>query len=235
MSKTDDWIAFFGAIGHLQIDDVESMLLKYDIGQYIIGLEKVSDAHSETDGEHMHFMVQMSDKQYHAFSKRCFKDKYQLRGKALKDKARQYGKVQKIKDVHRMKLYTCKDGKVRSSLDEETVMALIEEASHEEWAKEYHDDMEALMAYLSSAKIEPPKDLHKEYHSGWEYGTAQDSYAILCKKVIEYYVKNQKSRKGLTRSSIESLVRKFILYYYKDIDDKDRTEWIYMSLFCKFI
>lgn len=231
----NDWIAFFGAIGHSEIDVIESIMLKYEVGQYIIGLEKTEDAHCETGGEHMHFMVQMSDKDYHAFSKRCFKDKYNLRGKALKDKPRQYGKVGKIKDVHRMKLYTCKDGNVKSNLDEETVMSLIEESSHEEWQKEYHSEVEAVMGYLNSVKMQPVKDIYKQYHSGYEMIQAQENYALLCKKVIEYYVKNQKSRKGLTRSSIESLVRKFILYYYKDIDDADRTEWVYASLFCKFL
>jgi len=57
----------------------------------------------------MHFLVDMSDKDYQAFAKRVFIDKYKLRGRATKDKPRQYGKVKKINSIKKALAYTIKE------------------------------------------------------------------------------------------------------------------------------
>ena len=85
-----------------EIDKVHEILLKYDIESYIITVEK--DPY-----EHMHFLVDMSDKDYQAFAKRVFIDKYKLRGRATKDKPRQYGKVKKINSIKKALAYTIKE------------------------------------------------------------------------------------------------------------------------------
>jgi len=94
-------------------------LLEYDVGAYIVAKETTVNAHKESSGQHFHFFVQMSDKDYHRYSKRTFKDKFNLRGKALKDKPRQYGRVKKIENPERMAAYTVKDGDIVTNLTED--------------------------------------------------------------------------------------------------------------------
>lgn len=91
-------------MAHIPVRDISSVvntLLTYKIGQYLVCGET-------TPYDHLHFMCEMSDETYHAFSKRVFKDKYKLRGRAVKGKARQYGKEKKIKDIEKALSYTCK-------------------------------------------------------------------------------------------------------------------------------
>lgn len=84
-------------MAHIPVKDishVETILKTYEIKQYLICGET-------SPYDHLHFMCEMTDETYHAFSKRLFKDEYKLRGRAIKTlpnqptKPRQYGKVKK--------------------------------------------------------------------------------------------------------------------------------------------
>jgi len=120
-----EYIAFMAAIAHSEFGYLEEILKEYDIGEYLIAAEVTDTAHTETKGEHFHFVVQMNDKDYHKFSKRVFIDKFKLRGKAIKDKPRQYGRVKKIEDFNRMCAYTIKDGNIRTNMDAVPLPATI--------------------------------------------------------------------------------------------------------------
>lgn len=113
-----DWMAFFFAIRHDEFDYIESTLMEYAIGGYIIAAETSAGVHKDTDGEHFHFCVQMTDTDYHSFSKRL-KVKYSLSGRATVNTSRQYGKVKEIENLELMKAYTIKSGNIRSNLTEE--------------------------------------------------------------------------------------------------------------------
>lgn len=63
-----------------------------------------------TPYEHMHFYIKMSDREYRNLANSLFKQKYGLRGRAVKDKARQYGKLKKIRDKEKLLAYMLKDG-----------------------------------------------------------------------------------------------------------------------------
>ena len=102
-------LAFMAAILHTHLDLVEETLKNYNIGGYLICCETATDAHKPTNGQHMHFYVQMSKKDYHAFAKRLFKDKFNLRGQAKKNAPRQYGKLKKMHCEERYKMYCLKD------------------------------------------------------------------------------------------------------------------------------
>ncbi len=134
-------LAFFGAIPHSQIDYLNEVLQEYSIGEYVLCGETTTDAHKETQGEHFHFVVQMSLKDYHKFSKRIFIDKYKLRGVAKKGLPRQYGKVKVIENLAKMKAYTVKGGDkalIRTNLSCTELDALILESFQNEEKNQQH-------------------------------------------------------------------------------------------------
>ena len=102
------------------------ILREYDIGGYIVGLEKSENTHQETNGEHFHFCVEMTELDYNKYRKRCFIDKFGLRGQAKLGQPRQYGKVKQIENIVRMKAYTIKDGNFRTNLTETEIAGLGE-------------------------------------------------------------------------------------------------------------
>ena len=84
------------------MDYLEEQLLKQEIGGYVI-------CHEEEPYPHYHFLVQMSNSEYHNYKQRCFIEKFKLRGRAKKDLPRQYGITStRIRDVERAKSYTIK-------------------------------------------------------------------------------------------------------------------------------
>lgn len=119
--------AFMAAIPHDQIDYVHDTLLEYtSVTQYLIACETTLESHIETNGEHMHFLVRMSNQHYKNFADRVFKKKYALRGRAAPNKPRQYGKLKEIIDLERMGTYTCKENNLRTNLDDKTLKRWIE-------------------------------------------------------------------------------------------------------------
>ena len=108
MADIVKWQVFMAHIKHTERDYIKEQLSSF---KYLFGMEK-------SEYEHFHFLVEMSDTQYHAFSKRVFKDKYQLRGRATKGAPRQYGKEKKIRDIQKVARYTCKDKNVETNITE---------------------------------------------------------------------------------------------------------------------
>lgn len=125
MTDTDDnqlkWMAFMAHIPATDIDYVEDTLKEYDIGAYILGIET-------EPYHHIHFVVQMTENHYHNFSKRVFKDKYNLRGRATKGSPRQYGRVKTINNLEKMKAYTLKDNNFRTNMTEDQIQKYVEMA-----------------------------------------------------------------------------------------------------------
>ena len=231
--------AFMAVIEHKYAQEVGDILFQYDIGKYIIAKEKSNTSHQETNGEHLHFMVEMTDKDYHKFSKRVFIDRFKLRGRATKGKPRQYGKVKQIENVEKMKAYTLKEADYVSNLSDEELKMLFEKSYKK---AEEIDEQEELFKYLGTINMldgTPYTNGNKVYVDGYqkeEYEQNQYiNYCRLCKGVIKYYIKLKKSRRGLTKASIEGIVRKYILYIYDEMDDDHKAEWIYNTLFLKYM
>ncbi len=102
-----EWTAFMAHIAHTEIEYLKSEMGKLK-APYVMA--------AETSGyEHFHFLAKITKKQYHAFTKKVFIDKYKLHGRWYKTKdgknhPRQYGKVKKeIRDLSKMMSYTLKD------------------------------------------------------------------------------------------------------------------------------
>lgn len=95
--------AFMAHIPHADISGIVQELLQ-DIrpgSKYLIACEN-------KPYEHIHFLVEMSDVTYSKFAKRIFIDRYKLRGRAVKGLPRQYGKLNKLENLERMKIYMLK-------------------------------------------------------------------------------------------------------------------------------
>ena len=117
-----EYIAFMAHTTYEMFDYLEETLKEYDIGTYFIGYEK-------EPYEHFHFLVEMASDDYVKYRKRVFIDKLKLRGQARKGQPRQYGKVNNIKDLEKMKSYTIKEGKFRTNIeDKEELQVLIDNA-----------------------------------------------------------------------------------------------------------
>ena len=128
-------MAFMAHIPHCQIESVMITLLSYDsVGEYIVGLEG-------GEYEHMHFYVEMSARDYKAFAKRVFIDRFKLRGRAAKGLPRQYGKVKAIDNHQKMAAYTLKDGNIRSNMPE-SHLAELQAVSYQKNADQtFRDEM----------------------------------------------------------------------------------------------
>lgn len=122
--------AFFVAIrwkeiNNKQLNELKDYLRKLyvnkKIGHTIISYE-VAEGHKETDGQHVHIFTHMENKTYHTLAQCLFKNKWNLRGRAEKDKPKQYGKLTEIKDRDKMVAYTIKGGDVETTYTEEYLL-----------------------------------------------------------------------------------------------------------------
>ncbi len=192
--------AFFGCIKHDQIDEVYTILNKYDIGKFIISLETAPDTHKMSNGEHMHFYVEMFPKDYLRFAKRVFIDKYKLKGKASGGVGRQYGKVKNIENLERMQAYTIKDGNIRTNMTEKEIDAL-KEISFEK--KGEHDHFNKLMKFITDSM------------TNHEYALLVDEIgdvSSIQKYIILFHIKEQSNR-DVSRSTLDRCVRMWIMYH----------------------
>lgn len=206
MSKLE-YIAFMCAAHHLNYDYLEQTLKEYPIGLYLIAAEKATDSHIETNGEHFHFLVQMTDTDYHKYSKRVFKDKLKLRGQAKDGKPRQYGRVKKIEDVTRMAAYTIKQGNIRTNMTEAQLAAYKAVTFV---AKEQQSFDEELYEYLSNNAVQTI-DTGLEVNKGMRL----ISYNSIGLYVIKF-IRQHKNRISVNRAKIEKYIRTYQMYYLKE-------------------
>lgn len=198
LSIPRQWTAFYAAIKHEHKDTVLKILLEYDIERYIIGLEVSQSTHNETEGQHMHFMVQMYPKDYSRFAKRVFIDKYGLRGRALEGLPRQYGKVKNIENIQKMMCYTVKDGNLMTNMDQDTIEELIKQSFKKEDKKtEYEQLYEALTEYAKGAAI-----------TSHEFMWADGAHKIKEKIIEEIVYKDYKM--DLTQMSVDRMLRAWL-------------------------
>lgn len=208
--KELDYIAFMCAAYHTNYNYLEETLKEYPIGKYLIAAEVTNDSHKETLGQHFHFLVQMTETDYHKYAKRCFKDKLGLRGQARDGKPRQYGKVKKIEDIERMAAYTIKQGNIRTNMTEAQLDAYkkITFTTKEEIA--YEDE---LYEYLMNNAI---------YGDTSPYcGNKMTSYNSIALYVVKF-VRNHKRKVYFNRNKLDKYVRYYQTYYLKEeLTDED--------------
>lgn len=189
-------LMFMAHINHEHIDYVEETLKNYDIGLYLIGMEK-------TDYEHLHFIVEMEEKDYHKFSKRVFKDKFNLRGRATQGAPRQYGKIKKIEDIEKAKAYTVKDGNVRTNMKEEDLQKYLDKSfkkvEKQEFLDECADELEKRYIESQTNLYGPP-----EFSDGHTFHLAQ-------LRILTITIFKEKGLKTISRSRVENVIYRFVM------------------------
>lgn len=218
-----EYIAFFFAIKHVFIDDVEAKLMTYldEPNQYLISMEKCKDKHHSTDGEHMHVLCTMSAKNYKAYSTLILRT-YKLRGKAGDGVGKQYGKVNKIRDLDKMLSYTLKDNNFRTNMDENTLKKALDKSFKKEEKKE--EELK-ILEYISiqhqTFREQQPYLELKHYNSGnpYDYSYETFGFKLAAIAVIDYFrlkFKETEIRYSLSRNQITTLVNKYFMYIEKD-------------------
>jgi hypothetical protein len=165
-----------------------------------------------SNGEHMHFYVEMFPKDYLRFAKRVFIDKYKLKGKASGGVGRQYGKVKNIENLERMKAYTIKDGNIRTNMTEKEIDALKEIAFEK---KGEHDHFNKLMKFITDSM------------TNHEYMLLVDEIgdvSSIQKYIILFHIKEQSNR-DVSRSTLDRYVRMWIMYH-SGMSDVERCNLI---------
>ncbi len=187
-----EWHAFFGAIEHQYFEEVKEVLLSYPNEGYIISKEVSPDAHIETKGEHIHFLVNMKPDDYHKFAIRIFKKRFALRGRATEGAPRQYGKVKHIENLERMKAYTLKDGHFETNLSEDEIPKLQQLAKEEDKESVFKAN---LMKYLQANYTPTLYD-------------STDLYTC----ILEYFIAKGEGRDP-SRAAVQRYCRIFITYF----------------------
>lgn len=199
-------------IPHEHIDYVEETLKGYDIGQYIISLET-------SKYEHMHFIVEMTMEDYHRFSKRVFKDKFKLRGRAVKGEPRQYGIIKKIENIENAKAYTVKDGNVRTNLDQAELEKYLEQSFKKAEDKAMIDEIvEELENRYAEAYMKSYNEVHIE--------------DVCFNRVIARYaiidIMREKGLKSISRNKVENILYRYMM---KQSEEFVSTKEIYGILY----
>jgi hypothetical protein len=184
--------------------------LEYDIGLYIISHEIAEGKHTETNGSHFHFLVQMKDEDYTKFRKRVFIDKLKLKGQARNGNSRQYGKVKQIENIDRLKAYTVKDNNFRTNLTPKEVETICEQSFKKEQELDLRDE---LMNYLLHEQ--ELRDTDPSHH----YITTNTQ-----KDIIRFFRTSKKYKPNLNRAVIDRYVNYFVMYIYNELSD-ERVFW----------
>lgn len=147
-------IAFFLAIGHIEVDTLWTYLCNYtpDPKLLILAAEISHVSHADTSGQHFHVVADWEDKTWETFKKTILIKKYNLRGQAKDGLPRQYGRVTKIKDKDKMIAYTIKGGQFRyKNVDDKYIEQCLEMSfEKEEDKKEAYQ--ETLMVHLLAVR-----------------------------------------------------------------------------------
>lgn len=205
---------FMAHIPHSEIDFVEETLKSYDIGGYLIGLEK--DPY-----EHYHFAVEMTDKDYHKFSKRVFKDKFKLRGRASQGQCRQYGKTNEVKDVEKMLSYTAKEKNIRTNLEESKIKEIIGKS------------------FKKVEKLEFLDECARELEDGWMKYIAEhldelydlDRPDLKQLRIIIINIFRKKNIKTISKSKVEGVLYRYFMMEHKYPNYRPSDEYIYQVLY----
>jgi len=205
---------FMAHINHEHIDYVETTLNNYGIGNYIIAME-------ETTYQHMHFIVQMTDDDYHKFSKRVFKDKFKLRGRAIKGEPRQYGKIHNIEDIEKAKAYTCKDGNLRTNMTDEEIQKYIDSSFKKEDKKQF---LEECAQELESKYLEYQKQSGDEAEDPSR--PHLDTLRIMAINILR-----NKNLKTISRSRVESVIYAYMMMEHQHENYRPTDEWIYRTIY----
>ncbi len=203
-----EWMAFFACIEHKYFDEIVTIVQEYDTQGYIIAKEVSKTSHKDTNGEHIHFVVQMPPSDYKRLADRVFIKRFHLRGRASKGLSRQYGKVNNIENLERMKAYSIKDDNYETNLDHEEIARLTEISFQK-------NEDRALSKEILDNMLEHKADMLDSLQKEYEY-LKPEAY------VINYFRVNKISKR-INKRLVDGIVTDFYMdpsnqKYIKDSD-----------------
>ena len=207
-------IFWYAAIFHNRIDEVLRMVESYitDDAKYIIGLEHCSK-HKLTDGEHMHFAVEMEQADWLNFVKK-FTETFKLAGKNNKKGLSHYGRTKqdKVRDETKFCSYTLKDGNYRTkNMD---VLELQELIANSFQKQDYHDKLNIYLNLNQFRFEEDSPHLMKDNPINIEK---------LEMTILKHYIENSKNSKILLWNKLQY----FTLSYMQTNYEKATISQIY--------
>ena len=227
------FIGFYAAIYSIHLDDVEAILRKY-VSRYLITCECSVDSHKATEGWHMHFLIQGTDKDYNAIISK-FKTKYKLQGKTVKNAAHAYGRVRgELRSVERYISYMLKDqvplvtttcGVVSklfrfSQFEINFLIDLQNKSYPKDNPNKFRDE---LMAYIGDI---PP---YIEFDPDVDYQLLCSSVhpvPYVRERIIQYFQEN--TDKAPTRSKVQYYMLHYFVQYNKfALTAKQIADWFY--------
>lgn len=188
-------------IAATEFDYLEEIVKSYNT-QYCIALET-------NPYDHFHFIVNLTDSEYHNLSKHLFKDKYHLRGRAIEGKPRQYGIVKNLRDTSTALAYTVKDGNYRTNMDHETIQKALA-TSYEKTDKTL--ETQKLFSHLDETLRKIPKstgEIDESLSIYWDdYGKFKKPHTnikeILLTEIYRYIHIEKSCKLSLSRTAINN-------------------------------
>lgn len=215
--------AFMFAVALTELDYLQATLKKYCTGKYLLCGETAEGKHSATNGEHVHIWCEMTDKNYHKYSK-IVKEKYKLVGRATVGQARQYGKLSKIKNLEKLQSYMMKDQDekntmVRTNMDDKEIETMKSKSfkkaeNQQKWDKILcfaHDSLKRKWDY-SCKKLYDDTESQFQHYNEDENGKYYDSG-------IEFQIID---KKGQTKKSYSRLHKKAQVEWMAEVNEKYR-------------
>lgn len=199
-------IFWFGAIFHNRIDEVIAILNKYiePDAKYIIGLEHCTK-HQLTNGEHMHFAVDMTEANWLNYVKK-FTETFELAGKNNKKGLSHYGRIKKdkVRDETKFMSYTLKDGNYVTKNIEIAELQILIDGSYKK-----QDYVEELQDYLDKNEFlfeEDQPHLMKDNPINIEK---------LEMTILKHYIENNKNKKTLLWNKLQWLTLSYMQSRYR--------------------
>lgn len=206
----DKWVSFYVELKWSEKEvysNFKEKLLKYNIGNYIVGKEVSENSHKETNGEHIHVCCQMTDDDYHRFAVTVLRQQMNLRGRAVAGFCRQYGKVKQIRSLEKMKAYTVKDSNVDTNIGDEELEKLNQISYKKENAV---TEFWKIVNYVND-----------------KMGGDIDTWGNDARRyVVEYMISKQEDvTKTPSRPMIDNVVKSYVMYK-ANLSDEQRINWI---------
>lgn len=216
------FIMFMAHIAHSEMEFLNGELMKLKV-DYVISAEV------ETY-EHFHFLVRMSDKQYHAFSKRIFKDKYGLRGRALNGQPRQYGKKKEdIKSLKDALAYTIKDKTYKSNMTKKRIENILEKKIEDVKNNKNKDASQQLKDELLNYMNKMTRFKPTHYPSSVVHGEYEDQY--LDREIRIKIVDFMREKKITLRKSLIDMYFYYVIAYSENPKLKKKSSYIVDQLY----
>lgn len=208
---------FYAQIVHDHVPTVRELLESYisDEAAYIIAKETSPNSHKETNGEHLHFAVDMSKKQYDAFRNTVLVKKYGLRGKAQKDLPKQYGTVKNVRDEMKMLSYTVKDQNIiYRNIDLKTIQGYIEKSFKKNEKVSYQEE---LMDYLKTFPSGYFFQNHQIFTKEGIVDEPQIDFRKIQAEILQHWVLN--CSKPLSRCQLQFYTNLYLQFHFKEFKD----------------